>query len=413
MLTGFRRVAGGVSARSAGAARRTSLATCLTAAALGVAIGAVDASAALAAPGDPTISVPSLVTGYGRISITGTAAPGATVYLHEAAFAFKGAIRRPTADEIYFPEDKVWDEADSNGAFQLSRVVDSGFVFAVEANGRMSDVKTVSVKVLAELQVSAAGSDGVTATVTASPGQPDLPVQLERSAGSTWTTIADDYTKKDGVYTVTLGAQPVGARYRAKVGGDELNALVASDYTEPVLVGGRSDSGNPTTPEPPSTTPPPSTPEKPSTPTPPTKPTTPPKPTPPKPTTPATAVGAVQLTKVVYDSPGKDTGTNASLNGEYVRLTNRTKKPINLRNWTLRDAAGHVYTFTTDHSLGAGKNVYVLTGKGTDGTPAAHRYWGSKGYIWNNGGDTASLRDATKKTIDSCRWTKDSNLTYC
>jgi hypothetical protein len=43
----------------------------------------------------------------------------------------------------------------------------------------------------------------------------------------------------------------------------------------------------------------------------------------------------------------------------------------------------------------------------------SYRYWGSKGYVWNNGGDTAYLRDATNKAIDSCRWTKDKGTTYC
>jgi hypothetical protein len=58
--------------------------------------------------------------------------------------------------------------------------------------------------------------------------------------------------------------------------------------------------------------------------------------------------------------------------------------------------------------------MYVLTGKGTNGKPSStYRYWGSSGYVWNNSGDTAYLRDATNKSIDSCRWTKDANVTYC
>ena len=34
------------------------------------------------------------------------------------------------------------------------------------------------------------------------------------------------------------------------------------------------------------------------------------------------ATPAVQITKVYYNSPGTDTGSNTSLNAEWVRLTN-------------------------------------------------------------------------------------------
>jgi hypothetical protein len=382
MLSRFRPDTDAVGPRPARGARRTSLATALTATAVGLAVALMDTATAVAAVGDPTISVPELVTGYGRISITGVARPGATVRLHEAAYLFRGALA--PAEQEYFPEDIITAVAGSNGAYRLSRVVDSGFVFAVESDGRMSATKTVNVKVLAQLQVSAAGAGGITASVSASPGQPQLAVQLERSSGSAWTTVAEDVTGDGGIFTATLTGQPSGARYRAKVGGDPSNALVASAYTDPVEVGGSGTSGTSTTP---------------------TKPSTPSKPT--------TAAGAVQLTKVVYDSPGKDTGSNTSVNGEYVRLTNRTARTINLRNWTLRDVAGHLYRFTADYPLGAGKNVYVRTGRGTDGKPAGQRYWGSRSYVWNNSGDTAILRDGTNKTIDSCRWTKDRDYTYC
>jgi hypothetical protein len=122
------------------------------------------------------------------------------------------------------------------------------------------------------------------------------------------------------------------------------------------------------------------------------------------------AVGSVKFSKILFDSPGTDNGSNTSINGEYFRLTNTTRSTINLNGWTVRDAAGHVYTFTT-HLLGAGRTVYVHTGRGTNGKPdSAHRYWGKTGYIWNNGGDSAYLRYGTK-TIDSCSY-RASSLGY-
>ena len=124
------------------------------------------------------------------------------------------------------------------------------------------------------------------------------------------------------------------------------------------------------------------------------------------------ATPAVQFTRIQFDSPGKDTRTNASLNAEWVRLTNKTKKTINLKNWTVRDRAGKIYKFPA-YNLGAAKNVYIHTGKGTNGKPTtADRYWQSGNYIWNNTGDAATLRDGGNRTIDSCSWTKGT-VTAC
>jgi hypothetical protein len=55
-----------------------------------------------------------------------------------------------------------------------------------------------------------------------------------------------------------------------------------------------------------------------------------------------------------YDSPGSDNGSNASLNAEWVRLTNTRTYTINLKNRTVR-GANHAYTFTTNYDLGAGR----------------------------------------------------------
>jgi hypothetical protein len=94
------------------------------------------------------------------------------------------------------------------------------------------------------------------------------------------------------------------------------------------------------------------------------------------------------------------TGSNSSLNAEWVRLTNTRTYTINLRNWTLRDKANHVYSFGNSNVyLGAGKRLYIHTGKGINGSPdAQHRYWGLSGYVWNNGGDAAYLRTATARS---------------
>ncbi|MEU8383027.1 lamin tail domain-containing protein [Streptosporangium sp. NPDC048865] len=123
----------------------------------------------------------------------------------------------------------------------------------------------------------------------------------------------------------------------------------------------------------------------------------------------ASAIPAVQFTKIYYNSPGSpDNGANNSLNGEWAQLRNTTRKAINLRGWTLRDktsAPDHVYMFGA-FTLGAGKTVTVRTGKGTD--TSTTRYWGRSGgtfaYIWNQASDTGYVRDPSGKLVDSCSY---------
>jgi Lamin Tail Domain len=122
---------------------------------------------------------------------------------------------------------------------------------------------------------------------------------------------------------------------------------------------------------------------------------------------------SVRFSKIQYNSPGTDDRSAASLNGEWVRITNMTTKAISLKGWTVRDAAGHQYTFGT-YSLPAHANAYVHTGTGTDGRPdSQHRYWKSGNYIWNNTGDTATIRNSSGTTVHSCKWGNSGSVTYC
>src|SRR5262245_36375916 len=104
------------------------------------------------------------------------------------------------------------------------------------------------------------------------------------------------------------------------------------------------------------------------------------------PPSPADAASLIRIVKVQYDSPGSDTGSNTSLNGEWVAIRNTGTTRRDLTHWTLRDAANHVYTFGS-FSLKAGGTVYVKTGTGTNN--AVYRYQNRGWYVWNNTGDTA------------------------
>src|SRR5438067_1176440 len=88
---------------------------------------------------------------------------------------------------------------------------------------------------------------------------------------------------------------------------------------------------------------------------------------------PATAMARVKINEIFYNSPGSDTGSNTSLNAEWIELHNTASHYVKLTAWKVRDAAGHVYKFGT-YKLGAGSSVKIHTGKGSN--TAKNQYWG-------------------------------------
>ena len=126
---------------------------------------------------------------------------------------------------------------------------------------------------------------------------------------------------------------------------------------------------------------------------------------------PAQASPTLHIRKVYVNSPGSDTGTNTSRNGEYVLIKNSsTTTTYTLTGYTIRDKAAHIYKFPT-FRLKAGATVYVHTGSGTN--TASHLYWRSGTYIWNNSGDAAYLRNSAGTAKDSCTWRTVSSYVLC
>lgn len=123
----------------------------------------------------------------------------------------------------------------------------------------------------------------------------------------------------------------------------------------------------------------------------------------------AAAVPVVYIHVIQYSPAGSDVPvTTAKLDGEWALLTNTTGKSVTLTSWTLRDKAGHVYRFPK-FALAAHKSVEVHTGTGKNS--AANLYWGHKppssaSYVWNNSGtETATLKNASGKTVDNRGYT--------
>jgi Lamin Tail Domain len=122
---------------------------------------------------------------------------------------------------------------------------------------------------------------------------------------------------------------------------------------------------------------------------------------------PAQASTRMAIHEIYYNSPGSDTGSNWSLNHEWVQLHNRSGQRVTLTGWSVRDAAGHVYKFGT-YRIKAYGYVKIHTGKGTN--TQTDRYWGRSWYVWNNTGDRATLENANGTVIGQCSYSDSSEV---
>ena len=85
--------------------------------------------------------------------------------------------------------------------------------------------------------------------------------------------------------------------------------------------------------------------------------------------------------------------------------------PRDLTGWTIRDPQGHIFKFPMSFKLEPGKTVKVHTGKGTDTNKDL--YWKQDGYVWNNEGDKAILKNKSKTVVDTCKWGSGGSSTTC
>jgi hypothetical protein len=115
------------------------------------------------------------------------------------------------------------------------------------------------------------------------------------------------------------------------------------------------------------------------------------------------ATSPLQFGKWVADIPGKDLPrTNAMVNKETIVVRNTGKKAIAMAGYTLKDKQNHTFVFPKGFTLKAGKSVTVHVGKGTNS--ATHLYWKQGNYVWNNTGDTATLRNGKGTKLDTCTY---------
>ena len=108
-------------------------------------------------------------------------------------------------------------------------------------------------------------------------------------------------------------------------------------------------------------------------------------------TDPPVITGNVIINDIFFD------GAGSSEPNEYVEIQNVDKKRIQLKDWILHDIANHVFTFP-DFVIQPNQTCRIYTNEN-------HPEWCGFNYesgsaIWNNGGDTAYLRDANGTLID-------------
>lgn len=110
-------------------------------------------------------------------------------------------------------------------------------------------------------------------------------------------------------------------------------------------------------------------------------------------------LGLINIDEISYDPPGVDHSSRRKLNKEFVSVENSGTRTVDMTGWTLRDSDRHVFVFPS-FRLEPGKTVRVHTGRGE--ALATDLFWGSKRFIWNNSGDSASLENGSGTLASRC-----------
>ena len=102
------------------------------------------------------------------------------------------------------------------------------------------------------------------------------------------------------------------------------------------------------------------------------------------------STSGVKIVQIYFDSPGSDSGSNKSLNAEWVKIKNVTHSRKTITRWTCATPPPRLPI--PGHQPCAGATLRVHTGRGANNPTTAIGRAGN--YIWNNTGDTAACATA-------------------
>lgn len=100
--------------------------------------------------------------------------------------------------------------------------------------------------------------------------------------------------------------------------------------------------------------------------------------------------GTLAVAAINADAAGDD---RENLNDEYVVFENAGAETLDLSGWTVEDEAGKRYAVPDGVTLAPGETLTLRTGSGTDTDDEL--YWDAGSPVWNNGGDTVIVENAT------------------
>ncbi len=132
--------------------------------------------------------------------------------------------------------------------------------------------------------------------------------------------------------------------------------------------------------------------------------------------TPAAGASSVRFVSIAFDPPGEDRKPepDRDLNREFVVIRNSSSRVRSLGGWKLHDRGRSIiFVFTRNSRLRPGDRVVLHTGRGRSIAAVScngecvtthHLYLGLANYVWNNRGDTATLRDGAGRIVAQCRY---------
>jgi len=107
-----------------------------------------------------------------------------------------------------------------------------------------------------------------------------------------------------------------------------------------------------------------------------------------------TTPSGLSVAQIHEDAEGAE---RDNLNDEYIIFENTGNSSLDLSGWTLSDDADHTYSFSNGFALGPSDTVTIHTGEGSD--TSSDLYWGLESPVWNNGGDTITVRDESSNIL--------------